>query len=103
MRHRLADDHANARRLANGVASLAHKGLRMDMSTVQTNIVIFQFAHPDMSTQQLCDRVAEESGVWIIPMGGENVRAVLHYDVGEGDVDVAVKAIRSVVGGLRDV
>ena len=41
---RLAEDHANARRLAEGIAKVP--GLRVDLASVQTNIVIFGVERP---------------------------------------------------------
>src|SRR5439155_13006079 len=41
---RLAEDHQNARRLAEGLQGLP--GLRVDLSRVQTNIVIFHVDRP---------------------------------------------------------
>lgn len=44
---RLAEDHANARLLAAGLAELP--GVQIDLSKVQTNIVRFTFSHPRLS------------------------------------------------------
>ena len=53
---RLAEDHANARRLAEGIAELP--GIRLNPSAVKTNIVIFALNRSDLTPQQLADRLA---------------------------------------------
>jgi threonine aldolase len=75
---RLADDHANARLIAERVAQLP--GIRLDLSSVQTNIVIWEMASgaPDAPT---IVAKAKEAGVLISALGGRSVRAVTHMDV----------------------
>ncbi len=75
---RLAEDHAHARLIAERVAQVAQ--VRLDLRTVQTNIVVFHLADgaPDAAT--VVAR-ARERGVWIIAFGPRTVRAVTHLDV----------------------
>ena len=75
---RLADDHANARLIAERVAQLP--GIRLDLSSVQTNIVIWEMASgaPDAPTNVA---KAKKAGVLISALGGRSVRAVTHMDV----------------------
>ena len=53
MVERLADDHANARCFAEGIAGIP--GIALDLASVQSNIVIFEVDHPTVSPQQLVD------------------------------------------------
>ena len=75
---RLAEDHANARRIADVLASC--RGVRLDLSTVQTNILVFDLAEgaPDAAT--LVAR-ARDQGVLINAFGPRRVRVVTHLDV----------------------
>jgi threonine aldolase len=75
---RLAEDHANARRLAE--ALVANPRVDLDLATVQTNIVVFhlQAGAPDAATVV---RRAAERGVLLFAFGARTVRAVTHLDV----------------------
>lgn len=75
---RLSDDHANARRIAERIAQLP--GIRLDLSTVQSNIVIWEMA-PDAPDAPTVVAKAREAGLLISALGGRTVRAVTHLDV----------------------
>jgi threonine aldolase len=87
-RARLAEDHANARRLAEGLARLP--GVRIDPATVQTNIVIFEVE--PLAAAELAARIAT-AGVRIAPIGASRLRAVTHLDVDASGIDGALAAI----------
>jgi threonine aldolase len=89
-RARLADDHANARRLADGLARLP--GIRIDPATVQTNIVIFEVE--GLTAAELTARAAT-ADVRIAPIAPRRLRAVTHLDVDAAGIDVAIAAIAS--------
>jgi threonine aldolase len=82
---RLAEDHANARLLADGLSGLP--GIEIDPEEVETNIVIFGVA--DAPT--LAERLAEE--VDVMAIGPERMRAVTHLDVDRAQIERAVEAI----------
>jgi len=87
---RLAEDHANARLLAEGLAEIA--GVEIDPSTVETNIVIFGVADaPELS------RRLEERGVDISPLGAAQMRAVTHHDVDRAAIETALGAFRDLL------
>lgn len=91
---RLAEDHANARRLAEGVAEL--RGVRIDPETVQTNIVIFDVAGTGIAPDEICARL--RSGHGVIASGfGTAIRMVTHYDVSSADIERALVALRQVI------
>jgi threonine aldolase len=75
---RLTEDHENARRIAERLS--ASRRFAVDLSTVQTNILVFDLAEgaPDAAT--LVAR-ARERGVLVLPFGPRTVRAVTHLDV----------------------
>jgi threonine aldolase len=80
---RLADDHARARRLAEGLAALP--GVELDSTTVQTNIVIFTV--PD--AEAFCTALAAED-VAMSQFGPRRVRAVSHLDVDDDGIERAL-------------
>ena len=91
---RLAEDHANARRLADGVAGLP--GLEMDPSAVETNIVFVRVVGP-----RSADDVAAELAASGVRVGsiGDRIRAVTHLDVDAAAIDRAVAAFAAVMDG----
>jgi threonine aldolase len=93
---RLADDHANARALAAGLAELP--GLSVDLGLVQSNIVRFELRGGPLSVADLLADLRGR-GVLIGGMGGKMLRAVTHYGIGADDIDLAVQAMRATLGG----
>jgi threonine aldolase len=91
---RLAEDHANARRLAEGVAELP--GVRIDPEAVRTNIVLFDVSETGLPADAICARVRETRGV-LCSGFGTSVRMVTHYDVSRDDVEVALRALKEAV------
>ncbi|MEW5721281.1 MAG: low-specificity L-threonine aldolase, partial [Chloroflexota bacterium] len=82
---RLADDHANARRLADGLANIP--GIALEPARMKTNIVFFDLSN-GMTARQLVERVARE-GVLIGVAGERRFRAVTHYGIEREDIDTA--------------
>jgi len=94
-RERLTDDHANARRLAQGLAEI--RGLSLDPD-VETNMVFFD-VNPDVALDAagMCARL-KEMGVLALSSGPRRIRMVCHLDVSGGMIDSAVRAVASGVG-----
>ena len=93
---RLAEDHANAKLLAEGVNNIP--GLRVDMETVQTNIVTVFIDRPDLSGEQLAARLSE-AGVKCGASGPDRIRLVAHKDVTRDDMLAALTIIDKVMRG----
>ena len=95
---RLADDHANARLLAEEL--LRGDDVVLDGTTVQTNIIVFSLVDrrgvPDATV--FVDR-CRERGVLLNPFGPRTVRAVTHLDVTEAEVRRAAAVMRAVADG----
>jgi len=91
--HRLPEDHAKARLLAEGLAELS--GIDLDLSTVQTNIVVFDITRTGKTPEVLCERLARE-GVLVVPFGATRLRAIAHLDVNKNDILSALRAFRKV-------
>jgi len=90
---RLAEDHANARRLAEGLAALP--GVALDPATVETNIVFLELTgRVDAST--LVARLLER-GVRVGAMGPRTIRAVTHLDVSADGIERALDAARAIL------
>jgi len=85
MRERIVDDHANARRLAAGMADIP--GLLVDENAVDTNILFVKVA--GTSPADLVARLAER-GVLAFDTGPSECRFVTHADVDSEDVDRAI-------------
>ncbi len=88
---RLAEDHANARRLAEGLVALPQIEIALDR--VQTNMVFFAL-RPEvpLSAPELAERLKRHN-VWIMDMDARRFRAVTHYWIRPQDVDRALSAI----------
>ena len=80
---RLADDHANATRLANGLAKIE----KLDVTACNTNMV---FSHVTDSPPDLAKLVGAD-GV-LIPEG-PNLRLVTHLDISTEDVDTCIEVL----------
>lgn len=93
---RLAEDHANARRLAEGIAELP--GIRLDPSNVETNIIVFDVDPERMTADALASRMAE-AGVDFYALGPHMCRLVTHLDVSAALIDEAIERFRSVLAG----
>jgi threonine aldolase len=89
---RLAEDHANARRLAEGLAELP--GVEIDLRRVETNILVFGV--PD--AYGLCGALYER-GIQLAPLGPRRLRAVTHLDVDAEGIERALTAFRQVLAG----
>jgi len=85
---RLGEDHARARRLAEGCGTIS--GLRADPP--DTNIVMIHVDRPAASAEEICGRL-DERGVWILPAGPARLRAVTHLDVDDAGVERALEAL----------
>ncbi|MEA2282394.1 MAG: threonine aldolase [Solirubrobacteraceae bacterium] len=89
---RLAEDHANARALAEGLAALP--GVELDPAKVETNIVVFSVPDAPVFSAAL-----ERAGVIVGPLDAHTVRAVTHLDVSAADVATALSAAADVLAG----
>jgi threonine aldolase len=94
MVERLAEDHANARRLAEGIHRARPE--LVDLALVQTNIVIVETAPLRASGPELAAALADR-GVLCHATGPRRIRLVTHRDVGEAEVEQALEVILAAV------
>jgi threonine aldolase len=92
---RLAEDHANARRLAEGLAALP--GIKLDPAAVETNLVFFDLTGA-LDAGSAVERLLAH-GVRMGALGPRTIRAVTHLDVTAAGVEQALAAARAVFGG----
>ena len=93
---RLAEDHANARKLAEGVAGVVPGGL--DPAGVETNIVFVDVAATGQPLARWVAALATH-GLLVTTVGGR-LRMLTHLDITEGDVDTALSAWRAAAAEL---
>lgn len=91
---RLHEDHANARRLAEGLAEI--KGIDIDVENVVTNIVIFDVAATTKTADVICAEL-KEKGVLAIDFGSK-IRMVTHCDVSASDIETTLSCLKEVAG-----
>jgi threonine aldolase len=92
---RLADDHARARRLAEGLATLP--GVDIAPEIVETNIVIFSV--PDAPA--ICDAL-RRADVVMLAVDATRVRAVTHLDVDDAGIERALHAAADALGAADE-
>ena len=93
---RLAEDHANARRLADMLGNIA--GVRIMNPEVETNIVFIDPTASGRTPKQIVAGLAEH-GVRMGTSYGGMIRAVTHLDVTANEMEIAAQAFARVVGG----
>jgi threonine aldolase len=91
---RLVEDHAHARRLAEGLARLP--GIILDPGRVATNIVIFELSPEAVKPKELVERLAAWH-VKVGAIGARRLRAVTHYGIEAEDIGYALRAIQEVL------
>jgi threonine aldolase len=91
---RLADDHENARKLAQGVVNM--EGLSIDLDIVTTNIVFIDITKKRLSSQLLTERL-HSRGIRLLPTEPNRLRAVTNYHVTSSDIDYALDIFLSIL------
>ena len=94
MVNRLAEDHANAKKLAAGLSEIP--GLSIDPDQIHTNIIYLGVEREDLTSAEFTQQV-DAAGVRMLPMGPQKVRAVTHYHITPEDIDQALKVISKIM------
>jgi threonine aldolase len=97
---RLAEDHANARILAQTVRSTT--GLKLDPETVDTNIVIFDIDE-ELGTAAAFSARLRDEGVWMYPIAPQRIRAVTHLDISRAQIEHAAQRLHEVAAAVQSV
>jgi len=91
---RLAEDHLNARRLAEGLSQVP--GIELDLSTVQTNTVVFTITDPRFTSESFI-AAAHRMGVNLSDFKYGRIRAVIHHGTPENEVRKALQTLAEVI------
>ncbi len=91
---RLAEDHANARRLGEGLAKVP--GLAVSLELVKTNILFIRIEGAKIAAPELAERLKAE-GVLVLALDPRRLRAVTQYHVNAEDIDYAVQVFKKVL------
>jgi threonine aldolase len=86
---RLGEDHARARRLAEGFGAIP--GLRADPARVETNILMVDVEREGWDAARLIEALGRE-GVLALAMDRRRIRMVTHYDVDDAGIERALGA-----------
>ena len=87
---RLHEDHANARRLAEGLAEI--DGISIAPESVVTNIVIFEVSATGRTPAEICERLKQHN---ILALGWDSViRMVTHNGISPADIDNTISMIK---------
>ncbi|HAW71629.1 MAG TPA: low-specificity L-threonine aldolase [Firmicutes bacterium] len=90
---RLGEDHHNAAALAQGIAGI--NGLSIDLSSVQTNMVVFDISGLRTTMESFLNQLAE-AGVLAGPVGSSKVRMVTHKDISATDIPTVIQIINKI-------
>ncbi len=88
---RLAEDHHNARVIAQAIADTP--GLQLDPPEVETNLIWVQ-VDPDLGTAAEVAQALQKQGVLVVPLARQKIRACTHLDVSAAQAARAAEAIR---------
>jgi threonine aldolase len=91
---RLADDHANARVIADRLST--SRRIALDRATVQTNILVFSLTADAPVASAVVDR-ARACGVLIFAFGPRTIRAVTHLDVSRDECAQAADVLLEII------
>lgn len=102
MSTRLAEDHAHARALAEGLARIP--GVAIDLAQVRTNMLYFRLTDDaGLDAETLANRLQTEYGIVIRPYSSaeRNFRLVTHYWIRRDHITQVVDAVRAVLAGAQ--
>jgi threonine aldolase len=94
---RLGDDHARARRLAEG---WAERGVPTDPDGVETNFVQVDAGALGLTSAEAARRAAEAGVALSATIHPGVLRAVTHLDLGDDDIERAIELVPSALGLL---
>ncbi len=94
MIERLEEDHKNAQILGEGLAKIEE--IKVDLETVQTNMVYFDLQESDIDTYKFLPKLAEYN-ILGSPRPPTKVRLVTHYGINREDIYTTIKAIKKII------
>jgi threonine aldolase len=98
MVERLAEDHAHAQLLAQGLAQ--SPGIVIDPEAVKTNIVFFALADDvPLTAAAVIEQLQARAHIFLGDNGPRSFRAVTHYWIGREQVEEFLALLKEVVNG----
>jgi threonine aldolase len=91
---RLEEDHANAQKLAQGIARL--KGIVLKPELIKTNIIFFRLEYQNIKPESFLKNL-ESQGIKILMIHEGVFRIVLHREISETQVELVIKAITELI------
>ncbi|MFA4838666.1 MAG: low-specificity L-threonine aldolase [Candidatus Neomarinimicrobiota bacterium] len=91
---RLAEDHQNAKELALGLSQI--QGVKVDMDSVETNMVMIYVRHPKFNAESL-SAALRERGIGMNPVNSEKLRAVTHLDITNPQIYETVNVFKQIL------
>ena len=91
---RLAEDHVNARSLAEGIARIS--GLHIDLERIKTNIIFFDLIDKSQTPEEFMDQL-DQRGIKFLRMGASRFRMVTHYGIQPDDINRALACLAEVM------
>ncbi|XP_062143733.1 low-specificity L-threonine aldolase 1 [Alnus glutinosa] len=96
---KLEGDHRNAKILAEGLNQM--KGVRIDVASVETNIIYFEIDESSkLTAEELCNYL-EEHGIRVMQESSSRVRIVLHHQISESDVQYTLSCFQQALTGVQ--
>ncbi|SMB81452.1 L-threonine aldolase [Desulfonispora thiosulfatigenes DSM 11270] len=93
-RKRLAEDHNNAKILAEGINKL--NGLKIDLETLHTNIVMIDITKPELGADELVTEL-EKNGVLTGSITDKRIRLVTHLDITTEDINYTLEVFNNIM------
>ncbi|MCP4427155.1 MAG: threonine aldolase, partial [Chloroflexi bacterium] len=95
MVERLADDHARAQKIAQGLEQIPGIIVKPDM--VKTNMVFFSLAdNVSLTVKQVIDQLRERANIWL-GSSHSGFRAVTHYWIGDNEIELFLEALAKIL------
>jgi len=91
---RLKEDHQNTKILAEGLVEI--EGIKVDLETVQTNMIYVDFSELGLSTSQFMEKLSDYH-ILGSPLPGSRIRFVTHYGISQKDIFTTLDAIKEIV------
>ena len=100
MIERLATDHANANKIATGLARIP--GIDVDPDLVLTNIVFFDLNNDvDLTAEALVGMMRARANIWLDVDDEKRMRIVTHYWVGEAEIKLLLDQLEEILTDRR--
>lgn len=91
---RLAQDHLLAKKLAVGLAELPN--LSLDLSLVETNIILVRPSHPSKSAEEIKNELGQ-TGILVLMLDRDTIRFVIDRNIDMEDIPRTIEAMHVIM------